>query len=221
MTKPNATLSWEKSAAGYILRQTVADQLSGTTTVNSISLRPIDEAQTKAWLRGVTDNPFQCGPKGLYADRSIIAGRELDAASTWSLLTEVINTLPSKPTPPAQAAGPTAAPASAAISASEFPKDLDAIYVPADKTVAGVVRMALDVCHRTGTDDAPASFQVMNEWAGAKIELYDLAVAHGYKMSPADQTCYRDGKEQLQQAAQDQQLPDGADANTPARPGPQ
>ena len=190
--------------------------------MNSISLRPVDEAQTTAWLRGVADNPFQCGPKGLYADRSIVAGHELDAAATWSLLTEVINALPSKRGPQAQAAGTSATPvASPAVPASEFPKDLDAMYVPSDKTLAGVVRMAQDICHRTGTEDTPASYEAMNEWAEAKTELYDLAIAHGYKMSPVDQKCYRDGTEQLQQAAQDQKLLDGADANTPARPGPQ
>jgi hypothetical protein len=118
--RPDAQLAWEKSATGYILRQTITDQLSKQTKQNAFSFMTVDASVVRRSL-SPSDAP-DCGPGGALLDRIIIGDQEIPRTSVYALALQIVGpTLvqkqaAAKTAPAAQA--PAAQPADAPLSAA-------------------------------------------------------------------------------------------------------
>lgn len=121
--RPDAQLSWEKSATGYILRQTISDQLSKATKQNAFSFTTVDAGVVQRSL-SPGDAP-NCGPGGALLDRIIIGDQEIQRTSVYALALQIVGptlvqkqaaarTTPAAQAPASPAAQPTDLPPSAA-----------------------------------------------------------------------------------------------------------
>jgi hypothetical protein len=123
--RPDAQLSWEKSATGYILRQTISDQLSKTTKQNAFLFTPVDASVVQSSM-SPGDAP-DCGPQGALLDRIIIGDQEIPRTSVYALALQIVGPTLVQKQAAAKTTSAAQAPASPAPAAAAQTVDLTAL----------------------------------------------------------------------------------------------
>ena len=188
LSRPDASLAWETSANGYILRQTIDDQLTGTQKLNSFSL-VANHPGADAAIRNQT---LPCGPGTVVVERIVLAGQELPVAAVPAVTLQLVATQMFARAEAAKAPSPApSAPADATIPATELQ---DLVNPPNPATIIAVVERARELCKAEGTEDAPLDVHTLFEMAEGQVAAFEAAGRRGFRLSATDERCLRDAK---------------------------
>lgn len=200
LSQPAATIRWEKSADGLILRQTIQDQLTGNTISNAISLVPLDPSQV---ARDVAALEGHCGPAALFINRIVLDGEELSASAVFQVsLNTLAPVLDQKRAAPTGATEPALVPSE---FASPDPSDLNyegkgegllsltlrpkgpgryafSVGTSADECggeVSGVAEERGDEIIGASAEDPTCKIHIKREGGGLSLQEENCGVMHG------------------------------------------
>ncbi len=190
LSRPDARLAWETSATGYILRQTIDDQLTGTQKLSSLSL-VVNLPAADAVIR---NQSLPCGPGTLLVERIVLAGEELPVAAVPSVTFQLVYQHMAARIQTAKAAEAPPSASSAGEATIPVAELQDLVNPPTPATITAVVERARELCKAEGTEDNPLSVHTLFEMAEGQVAAFEAAGRRGFSLSAADERCLRDAK---------------------------